>query len=45
VNVIFETDEKTIPALRNRIALSDDIFRAMFTVAPTGKPVAMIPAQ
>jgi ribosomal protein S6 len=45
VNVIFETDEKTIPALRNRIALSEDIFRVMFTVAPTGKPVATIPAQ
>jgi ribosomal protein S6 len=38
VNVIFESAPSAIAALRHRFAMSDDVFRALFTVAPAPKP-------
>jgi hypothetical protein len=40
VNVIFQSEENGIAALRNRLALSEDVFRVMFTVAPQEKAAA-----
>lgn len=40
VNVIFQSEESGIAALRNRLALSEDVFRVMFTVAPQEKTAA-----
>ena len=34
VNFIFEAPETAIAPLRTRLALNDDVFRTMFTVAP-----------
>src|SRR5687767_11318370 len=40
VNVIFESKPEALAQLRARLALSDDVFRVMFTDAPTPKEVA-----
>ena len=37
VNVIFESKPDALAALRNRFALNDEVFRALFTVAPEPK--------
>ncbi len=34
VNFIFEAPSTTVAQLRTRLALNDDVFRTMFTVAP-----------
>lgn len=34
VNFIFEAPEAAVAQLRTRLALNEDIFRAMFTIAP-----------
>jgi ribosomal protein S6 len=34
VNVIFTVEGKAIPQLRSRFALSEEVFRVLFTVAP-----------
>ena len=34
VNIIFEIDPQKLPALKSRFALNNEVFRAMFTVAP-----------
>jgi ribosomal protein S6 len=39
VNVIFESAPGTISQLRSRFAMNEDVFRAVFTVAPEPKPV------
>lgn len=38
VNVIFESAPTSLAALHHRFAMSDDIFRVLFTVAPAPKP-------
>jgi ribosomal protein S6 len=38
VNVIFESAPSAIAALRHRFTMSDDVFRALFTIAPAPKP-------
>ena len=38
VNVIFESDPGGIAHLRTRLALNEDIFRSLFTIAPAPKP-------
>jgi ribosomal protein S6 len=38
VNVIFESAPSALSALHHRFTMSDDIFRVLFTVAPTPKP-------
>lgn len=40
VNVIFQSEENAVAALRNRLALNEDVFRVMFTVAPQEKATA-----
>ncbi len=40
VNIIFETNPDTIAQLRTRFAMSDDIFRVLFTKAPPQKAAA-----
>ena len=37
VNVIFAGPETTVAQLRTKFALNDDVFRAVFTVAPEPK--------
>jgi ribosomal protein S6 len=37
VNVIFEGTPATLAGLRSRFALSEDVFRILFTTAPTPK--------
>jgi ribosomal protein S6 len=39
-NFIFQAPEAGIAQLRQRFAASDDIFRALFSVAPPEKPAA-----
>ncbi|HYG25122.1 MAG TPA: 30S ribosomal protein S6 [Verrucomicrobiae bacterium] len=34
VNVIFESEPKTVQQLRTRFALNEDVFRVLFTAAP-----------
>ncbi len=34
VNFIFEAPETTVAQLRTRLALNEDVFRTMFTIAP-----------
>jgi ribosomal protein S6 len=34
VNIIFESEPKVIASLKSRFALSQDVFRVMFTNAP-----------
>jgi ribosomal protein S6 len=45
VNVIFQSDENAIASLRNRLALSEDVFRVMFTAAPREQAAAAAPAR
>lgn len=40
VNVIFEGTPALVSSLRAKFALNEDVFRALFTVAPEPKPVA-----
>ena len=40
VNVIFETKPDSLAHLRSRFALNDEVFRALFTVAPEPKKEA-----
>jgi ribosomal protein S6 len=40
VNVIFEGPAAALPQLRSRFALSQDVFRVLFTKAPAVKPEA-----
>ena len=37
VNVIFEGQPALVPQLQSRFALSEDVFRVLFTEAPTPK--------
>jgi ribosomal protein S6 len=43
VNVIFECQPAAILTLQSRFALSEDVFRVLFTVAPTPVPAAPAP--
>ena len=36
-NVIFQCPESAIPQLRSRMVLNEEVFRSLFTVAPTPK--------
>src|SRR5437763_829022 len=38
VNVIFESEPKALAALHHRFVLNDEVFRALFTIAPEPKP-------
>jgi ribosomal protein S6 len=38
VNVIFETEPSTLDQLKRRFAVNEEVFRVMFTNAPTPKP-------
>ena len=40
VNIIFESNPGAVAQLRSRFALNEEIFRAMFTVAPAPKEEA-----
>jgi len=41
VNVIFESSSATLDQLRHRFAMSEDVFRVLFTNAPAAKPEAV----
>ena len=38
VNVIFESQPAALPQLQSRFALSEEVFRVLFTEAPAPKP-------
>lgn len=38
VNIIFESQPTALAQLRNRLALNEEVFRTLFTVAPAPKP-------
>lgn len=38
MNVIFNAEATTVAALRNRFVHNEEVFRALFTVAPEPKP-------
>ena len=40
VNVIFECQPTIIDQLKHRFTMNSDVFRVIFTNAPTAKPVA-----
>jgi ribosomal protein S6 len=40
VNFVFEGAPTTVSQLRQRFVNNEDVFRALFTVAPVPKPVA-----
>ena len=40
VNVIFEGQPTLLDQLKRRFAMSEDVFRVLFTNAPTPKPAA-----
>jgi ribosomal protein S6 len=40
VNVIFQSPPAVIDQLKHRFAMSEDVFRALFTKAPAPKPAA-----
>ena len=40
VNFIFESDPSGIAQLRKHLALNDEVFRALFTIAPPPKDAA-----
>ena len=40
MNVIFNADATGVATLRNRFAHNEEVFRALFTVAPEPKPAA-----
>src|SRR5438874_5359323 len=45
VNVIFQCPEAGLAPLRNRLAMSGEVFRSMLSVAPPPKPeTAAVPA-
>jgi ribosomal protein S6 len=37
VNIIFEGKPESLPTLRNRFTLNEEVFRVLFTVAPEPK--------
>lgn len=39
VNIIFELPPAALDQLKHRFAMSDDVFRVMFSTAPAPKPV------
>ena len=43
VNFIFEAPSTTVAQLRTRLAMNDDVFRTLFTVAPPQAEVAPAP--
>jgi len=40
VNIIFESQPSAVAQLRSKFALNEEVFRVMFTVAPTPKEAA-----
>lgn len=38
VNIIFESEPSAVDPMKHRIALNPEVFRVMFTSAPTPKP-------
>ena len=40
VNFIFESDPSGIAQLRKHLAMNDEVFRALFTIAPPPKDAA-----
>ena len=44
VNFIFQCLPAALPQLRSKFALSEDVFRVLFTEAPAPKAEAVIPA-
>ena len=40
VNIIFESAPGAIAALHSKLSMKEDIFRALFTLAPALKPAA-----
>lgn len=40
VNVIFESNPSTLTSLKHRFAMTDDVFRVLFTQAPAPKAEA-----
>lgn len=40
VNIIFQSKPAVIEQLRHRFAMTDEVFRAIFTNAPAPKPAA-----
>jgi ribosomal protein S6 len=44
VNVIFESEPKVIEQLKHRFAMSDDVFRVLFSIAPAPQPAAVATA-
>ena len=38
VNIIFEGESSILPQLKSRFALNEEVFRVLFTHAPTPKP-------
>ena len=40
VNIIFETEPKTLPQLKHKFGMSEEVFRVLFTIAPPPKPEA-----
>ena len=44
VNFIFSAPPTAITQLKHRFAVSDDIFRTLFTVAPAPKPAVAVAA-
>lgn len=45
VNVIFLGASTTVALLRTKFAISEDVYRAMFTIAPETPAVVPAPAQ
>jgi ribosomal protein S6 len=41
VNFVFEGAPTTVSQLRHRFASNEDVFRALFTIAPAPKPAAV----
>ena len=42
VNIIFESQPAGVAQLRTRLALNEEVFRVLFTVAPAPKPEAQL---
>ena len=38
VNIIFESEASTLDQLKHRLAMNEEVFRVMFSVAPAPKP-------
>ena len=43
VNVIFECEPSLVAQLRNRFVLNEEVFRVLFTVAPTASTASTAP--